>query len=190
MSIPIWLSDSIDHIFGTLVRDANFTIWQLVARSAVVYLLGVVLIRLGKSRLIAQATPIDFILCVMIGTLLSSSIIGRVSIVTGVVTSASLVMLHWVSSWASCRWHAVGNLLNGHATILVEDGKVNFENLRASHLSEHDLKEGLRLNGNVDDISEVKLAIKERCGQVGVVKRNHAVELHVKDGVQVIRVVH
>jgi uncharacterized membrane protein YcaP (DUF421 family) len=45
--------------------------------------------------------------------------------------------------------------------------------LRRNRLSEHDVLEDLRLNGNVREVRDVALAVFERNGQVSVVRREH-----------------
>jgi uncharacterized membrane protein YcaP (DUF421 family) len=42
--------------------------------------------------------------------------------------------------------------------------------MRHSHVSEHDLFEGLRLHG-VERLEDVKLAYKERNGEISVIRR-------------------
>jgi len=42
--------------------------------------------------------------------------------------------------------------------------------MRANNLSEHDLAEDLRMNGNVSDLQKVKAAYYERNGHISVVK--------------------
>ena len=63
--------------------------------------------------------------------------------------------------------------------------------MRRSHITEHDLREELRLNANIEDFNEVKAAYKERSGEVGVVRRPaepKVIEIAVKAGVQTVRV--
>lgn len=190
MSILQTSTTAIDQLFGTVVTPgSDFTFMQVAARATATYLFGLCLVRLGKSRLIAQTTPIDFILCVMIGAILGAGIVGTTTLFDSLIAAGALVALHWVCTWVSCRNHAFGNLINGYTKVLVEDGKINVANLKSAHLSENDLREGLRLNGNIDDLSQVKLAIKERCGKIGVIKRKRVIDLDAKEGIQTIRIV-
>jgi uncharacterized membrane protein YcaP (DUF421 family) len=108
--------------------------------------------------------------------------------VSAVVT---LVAVHWVLSALCCRSHALGNLVKGHTRLLISQGQVHWDNLRQSHISEHDLLELLRLNANLDDPSKVERAYKERSGDIGVVKRDdppQVVEVAVQPGVQIVRI--
>jgi uncharacterized membrane protein YcaP (DUF421 family) len=78
---------------------------------------------------------------------------------------------HWLLTWAAARSHALGNILKGHSRILVRDGRVDDDALRTSHLSRDDLYEGMRINGNVEDVELVHRVYRERSRQISVVRR-------------------
>jgi uncharacterized membrane protein YcaP (DUF421 family) len=64
--------------------------------------------------------------------------------------------------------------------------------MRRSHITEHDLREELRINANIENFDEVTAAYKERSGEVGVVRRPaepKVIEIAVEAGVQTVRVV-
>ena len=58
-------------------------------------------------------------------------------------------------SWSHCigllalaayHSHGFGRLIKGEAQVLVQNGKLNRENMRRNHISEHDLEEDMRLS--------------------------------------------
>jgi uncharacterized membrane protein YcaP (DUF421 family) len=53
--------------------------------------------------------------------------------------------------------------------VLVRDGKPDREALNANKISEADLLEELRLNGNITKAEEAELATIERSGEISVV---------------------
>lgn len=53
---------------------------------------------------------------------------------------------------------------------LIEDSRLLADNMKRSHISEHDLLEAARLHG-LSDLSKVAEAFKERNGDMSVVKR-------------------
>ena len=64
------------------------------------------------------------------------------------------------------------------------------DNLRNSHISEHDLIEELRIRG-VDRPEQVKAAYKERSGEISVIPKRPepvVVPITVAEGVQTVRV--
>lgn len=165
------ISDQLNKLFGGDQPLEPLTLMQITARAAAIYLLGIILVRIGKSRLVSRATPLDILLAIMLGALLSGAIIGRSSMSGTVAAASTLILLHWVTTALACRSHLFGNLVKGHAKVLYQDGEINRENMRSSHISEHDLLEAMRLNANVEDLDDVKAAYKERNGEISVVKK-------------------
>ncbi|MEN6452266.1 MAG: YetF domain-containing protein [Thermoguttaceae bacterium] len=186
-NISLWL----EWFFGGDAPMRPLLPGQVAARAFVVYLIGLAIIRLGKSRLLGSASPIDIVLAVVLGSLLSRGINGTASISGTVVACTVLVALHWLMTRIACRSHRFGNLVKGHCRLLVEDGQVNAEVLRRSNLSYEDLLEELRLNANVDDLSRIERAYKERSGQISGVRRKisvKVVDVPIETGVKTIRV--
>jgi len=170
---PQWLqcvSGALAQIFGGDYPSDRLEIHQVAARAAVVYLIGLIIVRIGKSRLISRLTALDVILGFILGSLLSRGITGHASISGTAVASAVLVFMHWLFTRLAYRWHAFGMFIKGHVRTLVIDGQLQYDAMRQSNLSEHDVMEELRLHG-VDDVSHVARAYKERNGEISVIKK-------------------
>ena len=158
------------EIFGGDVPEDPLAYHQVAARAAVVFILGLAIVRIGKSRLISRVTPLDVILGFILGSLLSRGITGGASISGTLIASATIVFVHWLFTAIACRWHAFGDLIKGHAYLLIKDGEVNQRAMLHSHISQHDLEEALRLAG-LESVEEVHLAHKERNGEISFIKR-------------------
>jgi uncharacterized membrane protein YcaP (DUF421 family) len=165
--------------------------WQVALRGVIVYLFSIVLLRLGKSRLLSHASAFDVVVAFMLGSILGRAILGLTTLELAALSTAVVVALHWVFSRLAVHSHWFGNLIKGHSYILVEDGKLVWDNLRRSHLSERDLYEQLRLKALSDDMGRVRVAYKERSGEVGFVlkpQQPRVLDIAVADGVQTVRV--
>jgi len=184
------VADFVQLVFGGDVPQRPLALGQVAARAAVVYVVGVALVRIGKSRLISRSTPLDVILAFILGSLLSRGITGSAAISETALASAVLVAMHWLLTWLAVRSHWLGRLIKGNFYALVENGQVNWRNMHRAHISQHDLMEELRLNAHLETVEEVKVAYKERSGSIGIVKRKqaHVLEVNVQDGVQVVRI--
>jgi uncharacterized membrane protein YcaP (DUF421 family) len=183
-------ADLFHTLFGGDMADPPYTWHQVMARAAAVYLIGLVIVRIGKSRLIGRNTALDIILGFILGSLLSRGITGHASLSGTLIASSALIAIHWVITALTCRWHTLGSLFKGNVRPLVVDGQPIRENMRRSHISEHDLLEEVRLSG-VEEIEDVKRAYKERNGQVSVIKRPkqpQVINIDVRDGVQTLRI--
>jgi uncharacterized membrane protein YcaP (DUF421 family) len=185
--LRLWL----EFLFGGDMPTQPLLLGQVAARALVVYLLGLLVVRLGKSRLLSGATALDIILAVVLGSLLSRGINGTASMSGTAVGCAVLVALHWSMTRAACRWHWLGNTIKGRSYLLVEKGRMDRDAMRRSNISEHDLLEELRLNANVEDLDQIEKAYKERSGQVSGVRRKfdaQIVEVAVESGVKTVRI--
>jgi len=101
-----------------------------------------------------------------------------------------LVALHWMLALLTSRSHWFGDLVKGHARVLVKDGVVDHSALRRNLLSEHDLLEMLRLRARIGESREARLAVLERNGEISGLPRQpepRAVDIKVQPGVQVVR---
>jgi len=64
----------------------------------------------------------------------------------------------------------ISSLVKGHSTVLVRNGHVNAQALKAAHMTRDDLDEDLRQEG-VDQVSDVKEAQLERSGELSVIRK-------------------
>jgi uncharacterized membrane protein YcaP (DUF421 family) len=164
-------TDFLGSVFGGDFPRDPLGLHQVAARAALVYVVGLIIVRAGKSRLISRATSLDIILGFILGSLLSRGITGHASLSGTAMASATLVGVHWSFTAMAFRSHWFGNLIKGHSYPVVRDGRPCQDNLRRAHISAEDLLEELRLHG-VDSLRLVASAYKERNGEVSVIKKD------------------
>jgi len=177
-------------VFGGDTPVEPLALYQIAARATIVYLAGLIIVRIGKSRLISRTTSVDVILGFILGSLLSRGITGHASISGTVMASAVIVAVHWVLTAIACRSHGFGRLFKGNSELVIKDGRILRKPMLHSHISDHDLIEQLRLRG-VDDVEQVGAAYKERNGEISVIekeKRPHIFDVAVREGVQTVRI--
>jgi uncharacterized membrane protein YcaP (DUF421 family) len=183
--------DHLQRVFGSDEPERPLVLGQILVRAAGVYLGGLLLVRLGKSRLLSKATPLDVMLVILLGSLLSRGITGAASLSGTMVASVTLVSLHYLMTWLTWDQHWLGKILKGQAHQIVKDGEMDLESMRRSHISENDLLTHMRLSAHIDDVTQVKAAYKERNGDISFVlgkRQPRVIELPVEDGVTVIRI--
>src|SRR5262245_21453546 len=144
----------LEQIFGGDLPPDPLPFHQAAARAVAVYIIGVVIVRIGKSRLVSRMTSLDVILGFILGSLLSRGITGHASLSATAAASAAIVACHWAFTALACRSHLFGTLLKGNVKLLVEDGVPNLKNMGTSHISLHDLEEAMRLKG-LEQLHEV-----------------------------------
>jgi uncharacterized membrane protein YcaP (DUF421 family) len=181
-----WLQPAL----GIGLEGKDMGVLQMGLRAAIVFVVTVAIVRLGKKRFLGRATTFDVILGIMLGSIVSRAVTGNAPLVPALGAAAVLMLMHWLFSAIALRSHGFGVLVKGRARLLVQDGRPQDEAMRASHMTEHDLWEDLR-GKSVSSLAEVKEARLERSGQLSVVKAKpepKVVEVAVRDGVQTVRI--
>ncbi len=141
------------------------------ARTLIVFVVGVILIRAADRRFLGRNAGFDVLLGIVLGSVLSRAINGQASFFPTLFVSALLVALHRLLSTLTFHSHRMAWWVKGSARILVRDGQVDHRELRRNKFSEDDLDENLRLNGNLSETTGVTEARLERNGQVSVVPK-------------------
>lgn len=143
---------------------------QVCLRAFVVYLVLIAYVRFGKKRFLGEATAFDAILVIVIGSISSRAISGTAPFGSSLAATFVLISMHWVISYFTKDWPALGTLLKGHDTVLIRNGRIDHRALSKSHIAMDDLEEDLRECG-VGDPKQVKEARLERSGKVSVVRK-------------------
>ncbi|HEY9184804.1 MAG TPA: YetF domain-containing protein [Salegentibacter sp.] len=159
-----------DSIFG-VEADKLKTI-HVLSRTAVIYIVGIALVRIGNKRFVGKMTAFDFILAIIIGSLLSRAITRSDLFLNLILASLLLILIHWFFSILSVKFTRFGDLIKGTEKIIVKNGEIKWEALKSSNLSEQDLIQSLRLNTNSGDITKVKIARLERNGEISFIFKN------------------
>lgn len=178
----------VEQILGK--GGAELEIWQVLLRALIVYLVALVIIRLGKKRLLGRSSALDVILGVVIGSMFSRTIHSAVPFVGSLVAALSLVGLHGLFAFIAVRFKGFGSVVKGHPRQLAKDGQIDQEAMRLHDITEEDLKEAMRLKVNSEDLSQVASATLERNGSVSFMtkkKEPQVVEIEVREGVQRVR---
>ena len=167
--------DAINNFLGSLLGlgadPKDLTFLQVSLRGVIVFLAALLMVRMGSKRSLAEKTAFDAVLIVVLASVLSRAINGLVGFYTSIGASFVLVLLHRFFAWIACRSHVFGKLIKGSPAVIIEDGKLDARTMRRHLVSEHDLEEDLRLDGNLEDFSKVRVARVERSGDISFIKK-------------------
>ncbi|MBS3649341.1 DUF421 domain-containing protein [Pseudaminobacter sp. 19-2017] len=179
------------HLLLGLERNVeNVNSGQMALRAILVYALALLLVRIGSKRFLSQATAFDVIVAIMLGSILSRAINGSAPFVPTILAGGALLAAHWVFATIAASTSFFGPLVKGEPRLLIKDGQVQEEEMRAAQLSKHDLEQALRLQ-NRQDPSRIKRAYLERNGSISIIPFEnvpHILEVATERGVQTIRI--
>lgn len=156
-----------DSVFG--VTADEISTHHILSRSVVIYIIGIALVRLGNKRFVGKMTAFDFIIAIIIGSLLSRAITEIELFLKVIPGCLLLILMHRLFSFLSAKHEHFGSLIKGKERIVVENGEILKDELYKSNLSEHDLIQSLRLNAQITDIGKVKIARLERNGDISFI---------------------
>lgn len=161
----------LDFALGISATKAEqLSLLQVCFRAFVVYVVLIGYVRLGKKRFLGEATAFDAILIIVLGSLASRAISGTAPFFASLAATLILILTHWVISYLGESSPALSNLVKGHDTLLIKNGRVDRDALHHAHMSYDDLAEDLRQEG-VHDPRDVREARLERSGRVSVIKK-------------------
>ena len=135
-----------------------------------VFVIGVVIVRLAASRAFGKWSPLDIILAVVVGSNLSRALTGNAPFVTTLVATCVQEHQHAALARAVIRWPGLSTLLKGRSVRLVEDGVLRADAMRRHGIGEGDLRMALRAQG-VSDLSEARTVWLERNGDISVERK-------------------
>ena len=95
------------------VSRARSLAWPDGARAVVVYVVTVLMVRLGKKRFMGQSTAFDVILGIMLGSVVSRAITGNAPFFPALSAAAVLLAMHWLFSALAFRSHLFGEAIKG-----------------------------------------------------------------------------
>lgn len=172
---------------GSLDLDAD----QMLLRAVITYLIALVFIRLGDKRFLGQNTAFDVILGVVLGSVMSRAVTGNSAFVPTIAAATALVAMHWLLAFVSFRSRRVSGFVKGAPRVLIENGELQHDNMRRSHIAQGDLTQALHVDTGTQDLDKVEAAYLERSGDITFIPRTREakiLEVRVEDGVQTVRI--
>ena len=144
---------------------------EIVIRATVIFWLLWVVLRAAGKRELAQLTPFELIILVVMGDLIQQGVTEEDMSLTGAALSVVTITL-WVLllSFLSFKNRTAARYLDSLPAVLVKDGEVDTEMLRIQRLSIDDLLDEARLQG-IERIASVKYAVLEADGKIAFVRR-------------------
>jgi uncharacterized membrane protein YcaP (DUF421 family) len=182
--------DALEQIIGLGKEARELDMGEMAVRAAIIYIVTLAIVRLGKKRFMGSGTAFDMIVGIMLGSMASRALTGNAPMIPTMTGAAVLVFMHWLFSGIALRSHAFGSLIKGHSGTLVREGEVDARMMKKVHMTDRDLNEDLRGQG-VADASKVAEARLERSGKVSVIKAETApkiVDVQIAGGVQTVRI--
>lgn len=141
--------------------------WQEVPRAVVIFVFGLILLRLSGRRAFARWSALDIVVSIIVGSSLSRALTGSAPLGGTLLAMSLFAFMHWLLARSASRSAWLARLIEGGAVVLGESGTVSERQLRRHNISATDLQEALRKEG-VPDPAKTRQITLEPSGNITV----------------------
>lgn len=143
---------------------------EVCLRTAVIYFVVLIGVRLSGKREVGQMTPFDLTLLLLISNAVQNAMTGPDnSLLGGVVAAATLLVLNYLIAELSGGNRRFRKFIEGQPSLLVHDGQVISAHMAKEHVSMDELQRALREHG-IGGLHNVALAVLEVDGSISCLK--------------------
>jgi len=164
------LIDTANSLLGLNTDPRSLSFVQISLRGIIVFVVALTMVRMGDKRFLSGKTAFDAILGFILASMLARAVNGSSAFLPTLGGGFVLVGLHRAMACVARKSHRFSNLVKGRSDMVIKDGIIVDRAMRQNDLSEHDLLEDLRLNGNIGCPQKAQEAFIERNGQISVVR--------------------
>jgi uncharacterized membrane protein YcaP (DUF421 family) len=155
-------------IFGE-GKDLNAL--QMSSRGVVMSFIALVLIRLSGRRSFGVRTPLDNIITISLGAIMSRAVVGASAFVPVVVCCFVIVLLHRLFGWLIAHSKTFGRFIKGDKIVLFEDNAFKGERMKDALVCKEDVMQGVRKSALTEDMNKIDKVYIERNGEISAIKK-------------------
>ena len=146
--------------------------WEIILRTAVVYVVVLVLLRAAGKRELGQMSPVDLVVILVIANAVQNAMTGGDnSLIGGIIAATTLVTVNVAFSRVAHRVPYIAHLFESEATTLMKNGKLIKRNLERENVSMDELLMSAREHG-IDQLEGVDAAYLERDGSISIIPKD------------------
>lgn len=148
-------------------------IFEILLRVLLVYSVTLLFLRWAGKRTLAELTFFDFAIIIALGSAVGDGMIfDDVPLVHSFVVVAAVMLLERLVAMLTEKNKSLEAIIEGVATLVVDDGVVVTKNLHQETISRDELFERLRQHG-IHQLGQVSVAYLETSGKVSVITATH-----------------
>src|SRR5918995_413435 len=127
------------------------------ARALAVFMLMLLVIRTLGKRTVGNFAAFDLLVALMLGEVVDEIIYGDVTFLQGSIAIVVIATAQASNAWLTWWDHGFDKVLEGQPTVIVKNGKLQEDGMRAERMNGKDVIAHLREQG-IHDLREVQLA--------------------------------
>src|SRR5947209_5273055 len=143
---------------------------EITLRTAVIYSVVLLGVRLSGKREVGQMTPFDLTLLLLISNAVQNAMVGPDnSLLGGILAAVTLLVMNYFVAEFSGANRRFRKLVQGSPSLLIHNGELIPMHLAREHVSMDEIDRALREHG-VASVHDVSLAVLEVDGSISMLK--------------------
>ena len=143
-------------------------LWEGALRCLYTFVLVFLFLKITGRRGVRQMSLFEVLIILTLGSAAGDvAFYDNVPMLPVLVVFITLALLYRLVIWLMARSEALENLLEGKPVVVVDNGELAWEKVRAENLTELEFFMELRLS-SVEHLGQVKRAIMETDGQISI----------------------
>lgn len=143
-----------------------------VIRGLAIYAILLIATRLSGRRTMAQMTPFDFVLLLIIAETTQQALLGDdFSITNATVLIVTLFGTDILLAFLKGRSRRAASLLDGNPTVLMSKGQIDEQAMRRARVDVGDLLESAREQHGLKALSDIDAAVLEVSGGISIIPK-------------------
>ena len=145
---------------------------ETILKTAIVYLMLTLIIRLMGKRQLGELDITEFVITILLSEIAAAPIIAeKTSIGHAAVAMLTLLSLEVATSFLIIKLPFLKKMLSSHPTVLISRGIINIKAMKKVRISVEELICQIRQNG-IFDLNEVDYAILEENGKMSIIPKS------------------
>ncbi len=143
---------------------------EVVLRTAIIYCVVLLGVRLSGKREVGQMTPFDLVLLLLISNSVQNAMTGPDnSLFGGIAAAITLLLMNYFIADISGTNRRFRKLIEGQPSLLIHNGQLILAHMAKEHVSMDELERALREHG-ISNYRDVALGVLEVDGSISLLK--------------------
>jgi uncharacterized membrane protein YcaP (DUF421 family) len=146
---------------------------EAVLRPIFLYVFLLIIFAIAGKRTLAEMDTFDMVTLLIVSEAAQNALIGQnYSITYSLLVITTLVGCSVFVAWLKSRSPTVEAVLQGGPVILVENGRLFRDRMKATFVDEQDILASARSNQGLERLDQIKFAILETSGEISIIAKS------------------
>jgi uncharacterized membrane protein YcaP (DUF421 family) len=143
---------------------------ESIIKAVIVYLVLLILFRISGKRTLAEVSPFDLVLLLIISEAVQEAMIDSdYSMTNSFLVVTTLIAMNVLMSEIKLRWKGAERVLDSTPLLIVENGKPIEEHMKKERVDVEDVLDTAREMHGLESLEQIRYAVLERNGKISII---------------------